>query len=115
LEAKVKLYKIRDLFAVIKYRFDIGMSFMIFLNFSLLVITASNKLQKVLNISTLTLCLIFIPLAFLGTSLFGFLLDKVFKYQTAYVKYIHSHSPQITKTLAVVEDIQKRLDKIEKR
>ena len=107
----MKLYKIRDFFAVIKYRFDIGISFMVFLNFSLLIITASSKLQNILNISTLKLYFIFVPLAFVGTCFFGFLLDKVFKYQTAYTKHAHSHSPQIMETLDIVKDIQLKLKK----
>lgn len=111
----MNLAKARDMFAIIKYRFDIGMSFMVFINLSLLITANLDKIQGVINLPPLVLFTILIPSAFLGTCFFGFFLDIVSKYQTAYTKHAHSHSPQITGTLEIVKDIQERVIKLEKR
>ncbi|MFC1520875.1 hypothetical protein ACFL6Y_00555 [Elusimicrobiota bacterium] len=68
-----------------KYRFDLGHQFMVFLNFSLLVIAASDKLRYYTGVSrTWILLLSAIPFAFAGVWLFGLFLDKVVKYGQAY-------------------------------
>lgn len=68
-----------------KYRFDLGQQFMTVLNFTLLLIAASDKLRYYTSINrTWQLVLIAVPSGFLGMWLFGFFLDQVVRYGQAY-------------------------------
>ena len=110
----MKIHKFRDYFVLAKYRFDTGITFLVFVNFSLLIITASDKIQTQWNISILRLGLILIPFAIIGTWLFGCFLDKIIKYQKIYLKEAHKRSPILMDTLNEVKKINERLDKLEK-
>jgi len=68
----------RELFFSQKYRFDLGQSFLVILNFTLLIITASDKLMIFFGIPRLReLMVVIIPIGFLGVWLFGFFMDKI--------------------------------------
>lgn len=68
-----------------KYRFDLGYQFMTVLNFTLLLITASDKLRFYTGISrTWILVLVALPLGYLGVWIFGLFLDKFVRYGQAY-------------------------------
>ena len=74
----IRLAQWREIFFAQKYRFDLGQSFLIIVNFTLLIITASDKLQIFFGIPRLRSLLIFIvPLGFIGVWLFGYFMDKV--------------------------------------
>ena len=67
-----------------KYRFDLGQQFLTVINFSLLLITASDKLRYYTNIPrTWMLVTMAVPLGFCGVWLFGLFLDKVVRYGQA--------------------------------
>jgi hypothetical protein len=81
-EAKLKirerLARWREIFFSQKYRFDLGQSFLVIVNFTLLIITASDKLMIFFGIPRLReLLIVIIPLGFLGVWLFGFFMDKI--------------------------------------
>lgn len=60
-----------------KYRFDIGLTFLTFLNFTLLVITASEKLKSIFGIERISeLIIILVPLAFFGVWFLGYFMDR---------------------------------------
>ncbi len=68
----------REIFFSQKYRFDLGQSFLVVVNFTLLIITASDKLMIFFGIPHLReLLVVIIPLGFLGVWLFGFFMDKI--------------------------------------
>jgi hypothetical protein len=68
----------REIFFAQKYRFDLGQSFLVIVNFTLLIITASDKLMIFFGIPHLReLMVAIIPLGFLGVWLFGFFMDKI--------------------------------------
>ncbi|HAV23788.1 MAG: hypothetical protein A2X67_09795 [Ignavibacteria bacterium GWA2_55_11] len=68
----------RETFFAQKYRFDLGQSFLTILNFTLLVITASDKLMIFFGIPRLrSLMFLILPLGFLGVWLFGLFMDHV--------------------------------------
>ena len=68
----------REFFFAQKYRFDLGHSFMVIVNFTLLIITASDKLQLFFGIDRLRLLIVLIvPLGFIFVWGFGFFMDKV--------------------------------------
>jgi hypothetical protein len=74
----VRLARWRELFFTQKYRFDLGQSFMVVVNFTLLIITASDKLMIFFGVPRLRELLVFlIPLGFIGVWLFGFFMDKI--------------------------------------
>jgi hypothetical protein len=61
-----------------KYRFDLGQSFLVIVNFALLIITASDKLQIIFGIGRLrSLVILIVPVGFLAVWLFGYFMDKV--------------------------------------
>jgi hypothetical protein len=68
----------REFFFAQKFRFDLGQSFLVIVNFTLLIITASDKLQIFFGIPRLrSLLVVIVPLGFLGVWLFGYFMDKV--------------------------------------
>ncbi len=68
----------REFFFAQKYRFDLGQSFLVIVNFTLLIITASDKLQLFFGIPRLReLLFVIVPLGFLGVWLFGYFMDRV--------------------------------------
>jgi len=74
----VRLARWREVFFAQKYRFDLGQSFLVILNFTLLIITASDKLQIFFGIPRLrSLLIVIVPLGFIGVWLFGYFMDKV--------------------------------------
>jgi hypothetical protein len=74
----VRLARWRELFFAQKYRFDLGQSFLVIVNFTLLIITASDKLMIFFGIPRLReLMVVIIPVCFLGVWLFGFFMDKI--------------------------------------
>lgn len=73
-----RLARWREFFFAQKYRFDLGQSFLVVVNFTLLIITASDKLQAFFGIPRLrSLLILIVPFAFLGVWVFGYLMDKV--------------------------------------
>ncbi|MCI0707190.1 MAG: hypothetical protein L0Y80_06895 [Ignavibacteriae bacterium] len=73
-----RLVRWREIFFTQKYRFDLGQSFLVIVNFTLLIITASDKLSLFLGIPRLrSLILLIVPVGFLGVWLFGYFMDKV--------------------------------------
>ncbi len=75
---RVRLAHWRERFFAQKYRFDLGQSFLVIVNFTLLIITASDKLQIFFGIPRLrSLLIVIVPLGFIGVWLFGYFMDKV--------------------------------------
>jgi len=73
-----RLARWREFFFAQKYRFELGQSFLVIVNFTLLIITASDKLQIFLGIPRLrSLLIVIVPLGFFGVWVFGFFMDKV--------------------------------------
>lgn len=74
--------KLRRVFYSQKYRFDLGLQLLTFVNFALLVITASQTLKSFFGIGKITdLLIISLPLAFIGVWIVGYFLDTVVKQQ----------------------------------
>lgn len=93
-----------------KFRMDIAMSFLTVINFVLLCITASDKVQKGMNylgINVNVLVLICsMALVALGLVwLFGFLLDHKFKYWQNLATEQNSRNPQISEILKICRDL----------
>jgi hypothetical protein len=77
-QLRVRAARWREIFFSQKYRFDLGQSFLVVLNFTLLIITASDKLMIFFGIPHLReLLVVIIPMGFLGVWLFGFFMDKI--------------------------------------
>lgn len=69
---------LRNGFFAQKYRFDLGLQFLVFLNFALLILTASDKLKALLGLDRISeVVLVMIPVGFVGAWAFGYFLDKV--------------------------------------
>ncbi|MBM4161630.1 MAG: hypothetical protein FJ217_11100 [Ignavibacteria bacterium] len=78
LTVKQRLARWREFFFAQKYRFDLGQSFLVIVNFTLLIITASDKLQIFFGIPRLrSLLILVVPLGFVGVWVFGYFMDKV--------------------------------------
>ncbi|MFA6440561.1 MAG: hypothetical protein WCX28_14740 [Bacteriovoracaceae bacterium] len=75
---RVRLARWREVFFAQKYRFDLGQSFLVILNFTLLIITASDKLQIFFGIPRLrSLLIVIVPLGFVGVWFFGYFMDRI--------------------------------------
>lgn len=73
-----RLARWREFFFAQKYRFELGQSFLVVVNFTLLIITASDKLQIFFGIPRLrSLLLVIVPLGFFGVWCFGYFMDRV--------------------------------------
>jgi len=96
-----------------KYRFDLGYQFLAFLNFTLLVITASDKLRYYTNLPrTWMLVLAAVPAAFLGVWMFGLFLDRVVRYGQAYNIEANKRNPIGEEQLAALRRIEEKLDRL---
>jgi hypothetical protein len=68
----------REVFFAQKYRFDLGQSFLVIVNFTLLMISASDKLMVFFGIPRLrSLLLLIAPVCLVGVWFFGYFMDKV--------------------------------------
>ena len=75
---RTRLARWREVFFAQKYRFDLGQSFLVIVNFTLLIITASDKLQIFFGIPRLrSLLIVIVPLGFIGVWFFGYFMDRV--------------------------------------
>lgn len=109
--AKERLKKIRESFFKQKYRFDLGYSFMVFLNFTLLIVTASDKLKTAFDIPSIKeLLIILVPMGFLGMWVMGYILDRFVKSQHYQENESISRSPAWTKLYARLDEIEKKID-----
>jgi len=72
-----RLARWREFFFAQKYRFDLGQSFLVIVNFTLLIIAASDKLQIFFGIRLRSLLILIVPIGFFFVWLFGFFMDKI--------------------------------------
>jgi len=113
---KPKISGFRNLFFREKYRFDQGNAFLVFLNFTLLVISLVRQSHGNENMIAY-----YIFLGFLGTWVLGYFLDRVVRVQDAQEKIAFKRSP-IWKENFIHHDkhnnkiieVYKKLDQIEK-
>jgi len=78
LTVRHRLARWREFFFAQKFRFDLGQSFLVIVNFTLLIITASDKLQIFFGIPRLrSLLVVIVPLGFLGVWVFGYVMDSI--------------------------------------
>ena len=101
-----------------KIRIDFAMSLLVVVNLALLVITASDKLQRLFKIDseyyTYHLVFIIVPAGIFCVWLVGFIIDKFFRYQQTVTSELNQRNPQIMEILSGIKRLEERLDKIEK-
>ncbi len=108
--------EIRDFVAEQWWRFLIGIQLLTLVNFVLLVITASDKLKSFLGIQyTAELVLLFTPLALAGIWFFGLVLERYIKFPQAQERAAISRSPAWNRNFKMLGDIEKRLERMEKK
>ena len=106
---------IRQRFFQVKYYFDVGRDFMSIVSFSLLVITASDKLLPaftyLFGIEHLSqLIMIMIPLGFVGAICFGAVMLHVVKSQRTYEKEgLMKHSYCWVRTFKEFEELKSEI------
>ncbi len=99
-----------------KYRFDLGHQFLVFLNFTLLIIAASDKLRYYTNIPrTWVLLVVAVPCGFLGVWLFGTFLDKFVRYGQAYNIEASKRNPVLEEQMALLRRLEEKLDRLAER
>jgi hypothetical protein len=99
-----------------KYRFDIGHQFLVFLNFTLLLIAASDKLLYYTKLPrTWMLVLIAVPLGFFGVWLFGLLLDKVVRYSETYNQLAYRRNPNAAENMERLKRIETAVNELLKK
>lgn len=108
------LSKLRDFFFRQKYRFDLGLQFLVFLNFALLVVTASDKLRQYFGLKASESLLILLPAAFVATWLFGFFLDKVVKSPQAQERQSLERSHAWKRLYRKLDSIEEKLKNIKR-
>lgn len=93
-----------------KYRLDLGFQVWPIVQFSLLIIAASDKLLKITGVpKTWMLLLISIPAAFIGVWLVGYALDKL-KYMEGYIEAQMKRNPGRDEMIYHLEKIQKMIE-----
>jgi hypothetical protein len=99
-----------------KYRFDLGTQFLALLNFTLLLITASDKLRYYTNIPrTWILVVIAVPLGFFGMWMFGLFLDKIVRYGEGYNELALRRNPSAQQTIDQLQRIEAELKRLNER
>ncbi|MGC8851124.1 MAG: hypothetical protein ACP5O3_02725 [Candidatus Micrarchaeia archaeon] len=97
----------RNFFFTQKYRFDLGLQFLVFVNFALLILTASDKLKVFLGLEHVSeVITVMIPLGFVGAWAFGYFLDRV-------VKSPQTAEREALKRSVAWQELFKRLNEIE--
>jgi len=110
--SKDKLKSIRRSILEHKYRFDLGRQFLVYVNFALLIIAASDKIKLVIDLKTTELLLILVPLSFIATYVLGYILDKFVKFPQASQIVEAKRSPY---TMMTQEKLDKILEILEKQ
>jgi hypothetical protein len=99
-----------------KYRFDLGQQFLSILNFTLLIITASDKLRYYTNIPrTWVLVALAVPTGFTGMWLFGYFLDQVVKYAQAYNIEASKRNPIWDEQKEMMVRLERSLERLEQK
>ena len=99
-----------------QFRFQLGISMMVFINFALLSITASEHIQKFVNkfgvsvdiYSAIGYIIIF---AFFMTWLLGYIMDRVIKYQENMMSVQNVRNPELTEILTICREMKENEDK----
>lgn len=119
-EFRQRLVRWREFFFAQKYRFDLGQSFLVIVNFTLLIITASDKLQIFFGLRLRSLIILIVPLGFLGVWVFGYFMDKVVRAaQMAERQSIKrsevwtKHNEQMERMEALLNEMKGKLEKKE--
>lgn len=107
---KDKLRVTRDYFSEQKYRFDLGRQFLTYANFVLLIVAASDKIQTVIPLRITQLVLIAVPLAFIGSWLFGYFLDEIVRFPQSQMLVSEKRSPHWNMTQSKLDRIIKLLE-----
>lgn len=84
--------------ARLKFRWDLGQSFLSVAQFAFVIVAASDKLERVLGLSFTTVLLLLLPLAFGGVMLLGWVLDRV-GYWQQYQTLHNERNPAIQELL----------------
>jgi hypothetical protein len=110
-----RLARWREIFFAQKYRFDLGQSFLVIVNFTLLIITASDKLQLFFGIPRLrSLLILIVPLGFLGVWFFGYFMDKVVRAAQMSERQSMKRSEVWTRHHAQMDRIEEELREVKK-
>ena len=100
-----------EIFAKQKFRFDLGASIWVIINFTILIIGFSDKFAKLLpfeaDYKTYWTVLIFVPGGLFGIWLLGFILDKL-KFQDNLKQQHNVRDPTISEILERVRKIDER-------
>jgi len=99
-----------------QFRFQLGISMLVFINFALLSITASEHIQKFVNkfgvsvdiYSAIGYIIIF---AFFMTWLLGYIMDRVIKYQENMMSVQNVRNPELTEILTICREMKENEDK----
>lgn len=95
-----------------KFRFDLGYSCLGLINFTLLLITASDKIKPWLRIErTSTFVVVAVVGGFFCVWLFGFFLDRVLKYNENYSNAQHKRNPHALENYERLKRIENLLGK----
>lgn len=105
---------ITKFFVVMKYRWDQGISFLTFVNFAFLAISISDKLQAFakeylhLSLTTTSVTIYTVILAFIGVWLFGYILDVFIKYPHHMATASNVRNPELQEILNNTRELMKK-------
>ena len=110
------LKKARDLAAEQWWRFLLGLQMLTLVNFTLLVITASDKLKVVIPVEyTSELVFIMVPLGLIGAWFVGLVLERYIKFPQAQERAAKKRSPTWNENFDKLDRISAKLDALEKK
>ncbi|MFA4996440.1 MAG: hypothetical protein WC536_04855 [Patescibacteria group bacterium] len=104
---KQKLSEFRYSFFREKYRFDQGNAFLVFLNFSLLVMSLVRQ-----NNGNPNMVYWYVVMGFIGTWILGYFLDKIVRVQDASERVAFKRSPIWKENFSHHKQINKKIEKI---
>jgi len=94
-----------------EYRFRLGQSFLVFVNFSLLVTAASSKLEWISGLGrTRHVLLLLVPLAFVGVWVCGWVMDRIVNAPKEQARISNNRNPAIVELLDNTREILRRLE-----
>ena len=106
----------REFFFEQKYRFDVGQSFLVVVNFTLLMISASDKLMIFFGIPRLRSLLVYIaPICLVLVWLFGYFMDRIVRAGQMVERQQMRRSEVWVKHTEQMDRIEKRLNEVAQR
>lgn len=98
--------------ALVKFRYDLGVSFVSIAILSASIVSASDKISAATGLNPSVIIFLGVPTVLLGSWCFGYVLDKI-EFQHGVNENINERNPQMQELLSQNREILRKIEVIE--